>query len=379
MKTSLLSVARQVQTSAQNAGLLQVSSVSISTKNSYSSLVDMVQNFREKYLPDTVNPKDRMRDNKWAKMFCVEGNISAGKGAFTQEFAEKLELRYFPIADSNYDIHRSLYYGMAPEYAEWNLSPDSAIQRARAVDLNHFLTEPTDAAHTGRLQTLMVKQRNWQWCDALAHLLKTGQGIAMNRHFYSDPVFAEAQKRMGWINKSVMDYYERLFQRGDTYLLPPQVVIYLDVSAEECYERIQAGDNEAEKQLPLDYLKRIEEVYKTVYIPKARDDGVNVIEIDWSNPLAVDEVIDDLDGSGPSLQAGYSKWDCYYKELILIRKRCEDVNYRFNRLTIYHPNEELWTPTWVEDVYECEKEHAPWRYKKGFNAALGDKMIWLKG
>jgi len=377
MKGNLLSVVRQVQTCAQNAGLLQVSVTSVSSKSSYS-VGETIYQLREKYFPSTVNPNDRLKASKWNKMFCVEGNLSAGKSAFAAEFAEKLNLRHFPIADKDYDVRRSLLHGAPQEYHDWSLSPDSAIQRSRALDLDHFLTEPTDWPHTARLQTAMVQMRNFQWCDALAHLIKTGQGVSIVRHFYSDPVLAEAQKRMGWIDARVWDYYDRLFHRGDNYLLPPQVVIYLDVSAEECYERIQAGDNEAEKKLPLDYLKRIEEVYKTVYIPKARDDGVNVIEIDWSNPLTVDEVIDDLD-SLPSLQAGYSKWDCYFKELLIIQKRCEDVHERAARFQIYCPVEEMWYPTWIEDVVECERVNAPWRYKKGFNAELGDKFVWLKG
>jgi len=378
MKSSLLSVVRQAKLCAQNGGLLQASVTSVSMKSSYGTVGDMIENFRYKFMPNSVDPNVHLKDDKWAKLFCIEGNISAGKGAFAKEFAEVLKLKHFPCADSNYDVHRSAMYGAPPEQVEWNLSQNSIMQRSRALDLDHFLTEPTDWVHTARLQTYMVRMRNFQWCDALGHLLKTGQGCSVVRHFYSDVVLAEAQKRMGWIDGRVMDYYNRLFDRSDTYLLPPQVVIYLDVSAEECYEKIQAGDNEAEKKLPLDYLKRIEEVYKTVYIPKARDDGVNVIEIDWSNPLSVDEVIDDLD-SLPTMQAGYSHWDQYYKQLILIGNRCFDHNFRCNRFNIYHPIEELWTPTWVEDVLECERENAPWRYKQGFNADLGDKMIWFKG
>jgi len=68
------------------------------------------------------------------------------------------------------------------------------------------------------------------------------------------------------------------------------VVLYLDVPPEQCYENIQAGENEAEKHLTLDYLKRVEEAYKTKYFPEARERGVNIIEIDWSSPAPVDEV-----------------------------------------------------------------------------------------
>ena len=45
-----------------------------------------------------------------------------------------------------------------------------------------------------------------------------------------------------------------------------------------------------EKRLPLEYYRRIEEAYKRMYLPKARDRGVNVIELDWTDPIAMDLV-----------------------------------------------------------------------------------------
>jgi len=378
MRSNLLSVVRKVQSSGQNAGILQVTTIAASSNSSYSSIADMVHNLRMKYYPSSVNPRDLMGDNKWNKMFCIEGNLSVGKAAFTEEFAEQLGLKYFAQCCTNYDILRAIEDGSEPEgKAEWNMDPRSYAQRARNLNLDHLLTEPTDVGHTGRYATTLLQMSKYQWNDATYHILSTGQGLAMNRHFFSQPVFGEAMKRMGWINSGIKEYYDRTYHKHTDYTLPPQVVIYLDVPAEECYERIQAGDNEAEKKLPLEYLQRIEEVYKTVYIPKARDDGVNVIEIDWSNPLSVDEVIDDLDNMA-SLQAGYSKWDAYWKQLRTIRaisgtKKGLDVG--------YHPNEEMWQSELLESLKDLKDEEArlPWQYAKGFNEGMGDKFIFLKG
>lgn len=69
-----------------------------------------------------------------------------------------------------------------------------------------------------------------------------------------------------------------------------QVVIYLDVPAELCYENAQAGTCEMDKRLPLDFFKRIEQAYKENYFPFAKARGVNIIELDWTKPLPIDEV-----------------------------------------------------------------------------------------
>ena len=69
-----------------------------------------------------------------------------------------------------------------------------------------------------------------------------------------------------------------------------QVVIYLDVPAHECYEKVQVSGDEVEKRLPLEYYQKIEESYKNFYLPYARERGVTVIEMDWSDSLPIDQV-----------------------------------------------------------------------------------------
>ena len=60
--------------------------------------------------------------------------------------------------------------------------------------------------------------------------------------------------------------------------------------AEQCYEHVQANGNEFDKRLPLEFFKQIEIAYKSIYLPYAREHGVNVIELDWSNPVSFDQV-----------------------------------------------------------------------------------------
>jgi len=60
-------------------------------------------------------------------------------------------------------------------------------------------------------------------------------------------------------------------------------------------------------------------------------------------------------------------------------KTCMDETSRHNMQSIYMPMDELWYPRWYVSGVNVEKENAPWRYKKGYNRALGDKWLFFKG
>ncbi|XP_076800599.1 NADH dehydrogenase [ubiquinone] 1 alpha subcomplex subunit 10, mitochondrial-like [Clavelina lepadiformis] len=351
----------------------KASCIALQQKNHYGTVGDLIQNIRFNYFFDARHHLD---NDKWAKLFCVEGNVGVGKAAFAKEFAEKLDLRHFPTATTDYFVLRMK--GFFPdEKIEWEMSEDSAYQKMLSLNMDKFCEEPTNWVHTSRLQLWLLQMRHFQYCDALAHLLRTGQGAVLNRHFYSDLVHAEAQQKMGWIRKDVWKYYQTMTFSSDEFLLPPQVVIYLDVPAEQCYENIQAGNNEAEKRLSLEYLKRVEDAYKAVYFPKARERGVNIIEVDGTSNTSVDEVIGDLDNL-PTMLNSFNLWNVGNYKLKRLMIRCEDLQRRIRKFKIYSPIEELWNNESIKEAMEMEIEMAPFRYPKGLNAELGDRNIFWK-
>ena len=184
------------------------------------SLGELFQRFRFKYMNTSRHHLDY---DKWCKIFAFEGNIGAGKSKVAQEFAEKLDLKFYPTTSIHYLIDRDRG-AFSDEWLDWMKNPESVVQRCDGVlSLDHFTKEPTDWVHTLKYQEAMLKNRLAQYCDMMVHLLETGQGIASVRQFYSDVVFAEAMLQNGWFRKDMYNHYELMSAVADHYLLRPQV------------------------------------------------------------------------------------------------------------------------------------------------------------
>ena len=181
---------------------------------------ELIQRFRFKFMTNTRHHLDY---DKWCKIFAIEGNIGVGKNEIAKKLAERLDLRHYPTTTHQYLLDR-LNGVYADEYIDWLRNPESVWQRSDgALSLDFFTKEPSDWLHTGKFQVEMLKNRYIQYCDVLAHILETGQGVTSVRSFYSDVVFAEALLRMGWLRKDIYNHYNLVRVVANDYLLHPQV------------------------------------------------------------------------------------------------------------------------------------------------------------
>lgn len=71
--------------------------------------------------------------------------------------------------------------------------------------------------------------RYLDYCDALAHILNTGQGVVLERSCYSDFVFVEAMFKAGHVSKQFHRAYYEIRANTIEIALKPHLVIYLDV------------------------------------------------------------------------------------------------------------------------------------------------------
>jgi len=357
---------------AQNAGrqnLLKASAAKLSCSKSYSSEVAEVKGAgglvdRMFY---TFKPSDLIND-KFSKLFCIEGNIGVGKAAFAKAMAEKFDLKYVACADPHYNqVRRCDVFGrITQEQKERELNnPDSLVNRSNAASIDYFCQSPDDWEHTVNLRYKMLTMRNLQMGDALAHLLHYGQGVAMVRHFYSDGVFAEAQRKMRWFHdrpemrdQSGMaeKYYHNRFFSLNQHLLRPQVVLYLKMPAEEAHERVQNDPDASpyEKMLPLDYFHAIEEAYVD-NLNQARNQGTTVIELNVSM-LKTEEILFDLHQLD-SFDSPFSSWQPGFtldKTLRKVRDYNMDYFKRLSLTEVYNPVECTWTPKWYTEQVVTE-------------------------
>lgn len=85
-------------------------------------------------------------------------------------------------------------------------------------------------------------------------------------------VFGELLFEDNLINELEFDLCEDFYQ---SFGWSPDIVIYLRCSPETCYNRMKERNRESEDQIPLDYLKKIDNKYEKLYTNKQ-----NVIIID---------------------------------------------------------------------------------------------------
>jgi len=331
----------------------------------------------------------RLLKEKWSKMICIEGNIGVGKADFALKLANRFDLKYYPTADVNYDLRRrkDVYKFISDETLEWELNPDSLAQRSLAGSIDYFLQNPEDWEHTVYLRFHQLTNRNYQYADALLHLLHTGQGCALVRSFYSDKVFAQAQRAMRWFHdKPLMSnqtgmaykYYEKKHFTINQYLLPPHTILYLNMPAEEAYERVQESGDELKKLLPLEYYRQTEIAYEQ-NLEEARKNGVNVVDLNISK-FSADDLITDLNDA-ELLEVEFSKWapvnrlDSNLREL---KKYNGDYLSRvsLNNGEFYHPVEAAWKPGFTADQLPREAVfNSMW--EKGFDPRK-DKLYLLR-
>lgn len=77
------------------------------------------------------------------------------------------------------------------------------------------------------------KQRYVTYVHALGHLLSTGQGVVIERSFYSDIIFTEALLRHNLISKVAHKALHEVRGYTEPEVLKPHLVIYLDVPVDK--------------------------------------------------------------------------------------------------------------------------------------------------
>lgn len=370
---AIMLVKSLIKLSSQSGGnFIKLSACTFSTTTPNGGLADKVERAFYNYYPSVL-----IRD-KWSKLISIEGNIGVGKECFSKSLSERFDLRHLPTADPNYIFTRmnTDFKELSDEEAEFKLHPDSVSQRSQGYSMDYFCQNPDDWEHTARVRYRQLKTRSYQLNDATGHLLHTGQGVSMVRHFYSDVVLAEAQRKMGWFydrpempeeTGMASQYYDIMCWKFNQYFLAPHIIFYIDMSAEDAYKKVQEEScNEYEKLLPLQYFKYIEESYEE-YLEDAEKQGVNVIKI---NPkLPFDQVSFDLE-MVESFDVPFSAWvdsPVLDANLRKIKKKCYNYWYRvFLTETHYTPVDCTWYPRFGS-LQENEEFERMQFYARGFN------------
>ncbi|MCF6239697.1 MAG: deoxynucleoside kinase, partial [Candidatus Marinimicrobia bacterium] len=112
-------------------------------------------------------------------------------------------------------------------------------------------------------QIMAFTTRAKTWSEILERV--KGHRVILERSIYTDKyVFAKNLYAVGAMNDSEWQVYGQLWDfLSENYCDKPDRIIYLRTPAEVCLERIRSRGREEEKAMPLDYLKRLEDLHDT--------------------------------------------------------------------------------------------------------------------
>ncbi|MBN3304065.1 NDUAA dehydrogenase, partial [Amia calva] len=224
---------------------------------------------------------DKLKEN--SRIISIDGNLASGKGALAQRLADHLGMLYMPEPDVHYLDRTMGEKELLDSRFNGNCSLEKFYKDPKAADGNSY-----------RLQSWMYNLRLLQYSEALEHLLTTGQGVVLERSPYSDMVFLEAMLKQGYIRKQCVDHYNEIKNISICEFLPPHLVIYIDVPAEEVQKKLKQSGKPHLQNVPLAYLKSIEEAYKKTFLPKITETS-EVLAYDATQAEDIEKVAEDIE------------------------------------------------------------------------------------
>ncbi|MBI1221679.1 MAG: deoxynucleoside kinase [Bacteroidetes bacterium] len=135
--------------------------------------------------------------------------------------------------------------------------------------------------------------------NTIMQIRNSGKTIIQDRTIYEDAfIFAPNLHAMGLMSTRDFDNYTRLFNSLNTFIQPPDLMIYLRASIPTLVNHIQMRGREYEDSIRLDYLKRLNERYEA-WISTYNKGKLLILNIDdlniHDNPEDLGTVISKID------------------------------------------------------------------------------------
>lgn len=200
---------------------------------------------------------DKLYEASQKPIIWIEGIIGSGKTTLTRLISRKLN-------------YRAIYEPVNLELLEMFYKDQDRWAFAMQIDLLHrrFALQKL-----GSFESI------------------TGKGVVMDRGLPGDRVFAKMLHTAGKIHAIEWAIYERAYTVMSNSLIPPSLIIYMDVKPEIAQGRIAHRDRKAERGdlIPLEYLRELEKGYDHLLreiksgIP-AWSRGMQFVKLPWNTP-----------------------------------------------------------------------------------------------
>ena len=114
------------------------------------------------------------------------------------------------------------------------------------------------------------------------------KGGVQDRTIYEDSIFARMLMQSGHMSERDYNTYLELFKNMSNFMRKPNVIIFLDVNAEESYERIKKRARDMEATISLEYLQALAKAYETFIFNISK--LIPVIRVNWNDFRSTDEM-----------------------------------------------------------------------------------------
>jgi deoxyadenosine/deoxycytidine kinase len=119
--------------------------------------------------------------------------------------------------------------------------------------------------------------------NQVLEIRKSGKNVVQDRTIYEDAfIFAPHLHSMGLMTTRDFENYFSLFNLMDSFVQPPDLLIYLRASVSTLVNQIQKRGRDYENSIRLDYLKRLNERYEA-WISTYNHGKLLIIEVDNLN------------------------------------------------------------------------------------------------
>ena len=167
------------------------------------------------------------------------------------------------------------------------------------VEVNPYLNDFYDNMQRWSFN-LQIYFLNKRFKD-IVEIRKSGENYIQDRTIYDDAyIFAPNLHDMGLMSRRDFDNYISLFNLMIELVEAPDLLIYLRGSVPALVERIQNRGREYEKNIRLDYLKRLNERYEA-WIESYKSGKLLIIDIDkndfMNDKTDLSSVIDRVDAT----------------------------------------------------------------------------------
>ncbi|MDD3876708.1 MAG: deoxynucleoside kinase [Bacteroidales bacterium] len=134
----------------------------------------------------------------------------------------------------------------------------------------------------------------------IVEIRKSEKTVIQDRTIYEDAyIFAPNLHSMGLMSSRDFDNYSSLFELMSSFLMPPDLLIYLKASVPKLVSQIQKRGRDYENTIRIDYLTKLNERYEE-WIDKYNSGNLLIIDVDTidftENKQDLGFIINKIDG-----------------------------------------------------------------------------------